>query len=68
MHAEEILEMNADLPRKQREPEIPQRYPAVFIIGIGRVLEDGYPHGMRAADYDDCVTETIGKTAPNART
>ena len=34
---------------------------AVFIIGIGWVLEDGYPHEMRAADYDDWVTETITK-------
>jgi len=36
-----------------------QEYPAVFIIGIGWVLRDGYPHEMRAADYDDWVTETI---------
>jgi len=33
--------------------------PAIFIIGIGWVLKDGYPHEMRAADYDDWVTETI---------
>jgi aspartate--ammonia ligase len=25
------------------------------------MLEDGYPHEMRAADYDDWVTETITK-------
>jgi len=30
----------------------------VFIIGIGWTLKDGYPHEMRAADYDDWVTET----------
>jgi aspartate--ammonia ligase len=58
IHAEEILEMYPDLPRKQRETAILQKYPAVFIIGIGWVLEDGYPHEMRAADYDDWVTET----------
>jgi aspartate--ammonia ligase len=46
------------LPRKQRETAILQKYPAVFIIGIGWVLKDGYPHEMRAADYDDWVTET----------
>jgi aspartate--ammonia ligase len=34
-----------------------QEYPAVFIIGIGWPLEDGYPHEMRAADYDDWITE-----------
>ncbi|MBI4811515.1 MAG: aspartate--ammonia ligase [Ignavibacteriales bacterium] len=58
LHAEEILDMFPDLPRKQRETQILQKYPAVFIIGIGWVLQDGYPHEMRAADYDDWVTET----------
>jgi aspartate--ammonia ligase len=58
IHAEEILEMFPDLPRKQRETEILQKYPAVFITGIGWPLSDGYPHEMRAADYDDWVTET----------
>jgi aspartate--ammonia ligase len=58
LHAEEILEMFPDLPRKQRETKILQEYPAVFIYGIGWTLEDGYPHEMRAADYDDWVTET----------
>lgn len=61
LHAEEILEMYPDLPRKQRETEIIKKYPAVFIIGIGWVLEDGYPHEMRAADYDDWVTETVSE-------
>ncbi len=58
LHAEEILDMFPDLPRKQRETQILQKYPAVFIIGIGWTLKDGYPHEMRAADYDDWVTET----------
>ena len=59
LHAEEILDMYPDLPRKQRETKVIQKYPAVFIIGIGWVLKDGYPHEMRAADYDDWVTETV---------
>lgn len=59
IHAEEILEMYPDLPRKQRETRIIKEYPAVFIYGIGWVLKDGYPHEMRAADYDDWVTETV---------
>src|SRR5208282_289582 len=58
LHAEEILEMYPDLPRKQRETVILQKYPAIFIIGIGWPLKDGLPHEMRAADYDDWVTET----------
>jgi len=61
LHAEEILDMYPDLPRKQRETEVLQKYPAVFIIGIGWPLKDGYPHEMRAADYDDWVTETMSK-------
>jgi aspartate--ammonia ligase len=61
IHAEEILERYPDLPRKQRETAILQEYPAVFIYGIGWVLEDGYPHEMRAADYDDWVTETVSE-------
>jgi len=59
LHAEEILERYPSLPRKQRETLIVQEYPAVFIIGIGWTLADGYPHEMRAADYDDWVTETV---------
>jgi aspartate--ammonia ligase len=58
IHAEELLERFPDLPRKARETAILQEFPAVFIYGIGWILEDGYPHEMRAADYDDWVTET----------
>jgi aspartate--ammonia ligase len=61
LHAEEILDRYPDLPRKARETEILQEYPAVFIYGIGWTLGDGYPHEMRAADYDDWVTETVTK-------
>jgi aspartate--ammonia ligase len=61
IHAEDILEKYPDLPRKQRETKILQEYPAVFIYGIGWVLKDGYPHEMRAADYDDWVTETTSE-------
>jgi aspartate--ammonia ligase len=65
LHAEEILEMYPDLPRKQRETLVVQKYPAVFIIGIGYVLKDGYPHEMRAADYDDWITDTASMTGKN---
>jgi aspartate--ammonia ligase len=61
IHAEEILEKYPDLPRKQRETEIVQELGAMFIYGIGWVLKDGYPHEMRAADYDDWVTETTSE-------
>ena len=59
LHAEEILERYPNLPRKQRETRILQDFPAVFIIGIGWTLADGYPHELRAADYDDWVSETV---------
>ena len=61
IHAEDILDMYPDLPRKARETAILQEYPAVFIYGIGWTLRDGYPHELRAADYDDWVTETVSK-------
>ncbi len=62
LHAEELLEMYPDLPRKRRETVILQKFPAIFIIGIGWPLKDGYPHEMRAADYDDWITDTSGET------
>jgi len=61
LHAEEILDMYPELPRKQRETRVLQEHPAVFIYGIGYPLADGYPHEMRAVDYDDWVTETRSK-------
>ena len=61
IHAEDLLGKYPDLPRKERETEIVKQHPAVFIYGIGWTLEDGYPHEMRAADYDDWITETISE-------
>jgi aspartate--ammonia ligase len=62
LHAEEILDMFPNLPRKQRETQILQKYPAIFIVGIGWSLKDGYPHENRAADYDDWITDTHKET------
>ena len=62
MHAEELLAMYPDLPRKRRETVILQKHPAIFIIGIGWPLKDGYPHEMRAADYDDWIIDTSNET------
>ncbi|MFQ5687940.1 MAG: hypothetical protein ACE5GV_14915 [Candidatus Scalindua sp.] len=53
--------MYPDLPRKARETEVLKKYPAIFIIGIGWPLADGNPHEIRAADYDDWVTETTSE-------
>jgi aspartate--ammonia ligase len=61
IHAEDLLARYPNLPRKQRETAILQEIPAIFIIGIGWTLDDGYPHEMRAADYDDWVTPTVSE-------
>jgi aspartate--ammonia ligase len=59
IHAEDVLAAYPDLPRKQRETQLLQEHPAVFVYGIGWPLADGYPHELRAADYDDWSTETV---------
>jgi aspartate--ammonia ligase len=60
VHAEDMLDAYPDLPRKQRETRFLQEHSsAVFIYGIGWPLADGYPHELRAADYDDWSTETV---------
>jgi aspartate--ammonia ligase len=56
IHAEDILSLYPELPRKARETAVLQEYPAIFIYGVGYPLKDGYPHEMRAADYDDWIT------------
>ncbi len=61
LHAEDLLSRYPDLPRKERETRFLQEHPAVFIIGIGWTLADGYPHEMRAADYDDWLSETVSE-------
>lgn len=62
IHAEELLDLYPDLPRKERETRfLQEKSPAVFIIGIGQPLKDGFPHELRAADYDDWITETLVK-------
>jgi aspartate--ammonia ligase len=61
IHAEDLLARYPDLPRKEREMRLLQDHPAVFIYGIGWPLEDGYPHELRAADYDDWITPTTSR-------
>ncbi len=62
IHAEDILDKYPDLPRKQRETEIAKELGAMFIYGIGWPLKDGYPHELRATDYDDWATDTSSQT------
>ena len=53
IHAEQLLQMYPGMTAKERENAVAKEHKAVFIIGIGGVLSDGYPHDGRAADYDD---------------
>lgn len=58
IHSEELLALYPDLPVKERENRIAEKFGAVFIIGIGGALSNGKPHDGRAPDYDDWTTPT----------
>lgn len=58
IHAEELLARYPELTPKEREDHAAKEYGAVFIIGIGGVLQNGQKHDGRAPDYDDWTTET----------
>ncbi len=57
IHAEELRRIYPELSGKERENKIAHEYGAVFIIGIGGLLDDDQPHDGRAPDYDDWSTE-----------
>lgn len=61
VHSEELEEKYPDLTSKQREDKAAEEYGAIFLIGIGHPLASGQPHDLRAADYDDWITETSEK-------
>lgn len=58
IHSEDLIRLYPTLSPKEREHEIARKYGAVFLIGIGGVLENGQKHDGRAADYDDWSTPT----------
>ncbi|MFI3265975.1 MAG: aspartate--ammonia ligase [Rikenellaceae bacterium] len=60
IHSEDLLAEYPDLTPKQREYEAAKKYGAIFLIGIGGLLENGEKHDGRAPDYDDWSTPTIG--------
>lgn len=60
IHSEELQYRYPKLTPKERENVIAKDHGAVFIIGIGHELADGVPHDLRAPDYDDWSTSTIG--------
>lgn len=51
--SEELLQRYPSLTSKQRENEICKEFGAVFILGIGAKLSDGFIHDERSPDYDD---------------
>ncbi|MBN1272793.1 MAG: aspartate--ammonia ligase [Candidatus Aminicenantes bacterium] len=56
IQAEELALKYPQLTPKEREDAICSEAGAVFIIGIGAPLSDGFPHDGRAPDYDDWIT------------
>lgn len=56
IHAEELRKRYPQLSPKERETVIAREHGAVFIRGIGGVLEDGSIHDDRSPDYDDWST------------
>jgi aspartate--ammonia ligase len=58
IHTEELKELYPSLTSKERENKICKTHGAVFLIGIGGLLDDGKKHDGRAPDYDDWSTET----------
>lgn len=57
IHSEQLCRTYPNLSPAEREKQIVKKYGAVFIIGIGGELSDGYPHDGRAPDYDDWTTD-----------
>ena len=45
--------MYPDLTPKQRETALTKKYGSVFLMQIGKKLQNGKPHDGRAPDYDD---------------
>jgi len=59
IHTAELAERYPDLSPKEREDAICKEHGAVFLQGIGAVIDDdGEAHDNRAADYDDWITDS----------
>ncbi len=56
--SEDLQKEYPHLSPRERENAAARKYGAVFVIGIGGVLDDGQSHDGRAPDYDDWITET----------
>lgn len=56
IHAAELQRQYPHLSPKEREHLVCEKYKAVFLIGIGGIMENGEMHDGRAPDYDDWTT------------
>ena len=51
--SQELLDMYPDLSPKEREDKIVRDKGAVFLMQIGKILDNGDKHDGRSPDYDD---------------
>ena len=51
--SQELLDMYPDLSPKEREDKIVRDKGAVFLMQIGKILDNGDKHDGRSTDYDD---------------
>lgn len=58
VHAQELEDQYPSFSPPEREGKAAAEYGAFFLIGIGGKLSSGQVHDLRAADYDDWITET----------
>jgi len=57
VHTQDLEDEYPDLSPAERENRAAERYGAFFLRGIGGRLRSGSAHDLRAADYDDWITE-----------
>lgn len=60
IESEDLLKMYPELNAKEREDRICREHGAVFLMGIGAKLSNGFAHDNRAPDYDDWSTHHDG--------
>lgn len=58
VHTEELAQKYPSLSPAEREGRAAEEHGALFLRGIGHMLEEGTRHDPRAADYDDWSTPT----------
>jgi aspartate--ammonia ligase len=58
IHTQDLEDRYPELSPAERENRAAEELGAYFLIGIGGQLKSSQPHDLRAADYDDWITET----------